>query len=80
MERNMVFCVWDLMILYGWDFFNAFIVVVLNKFENDLMNTSFDRLGSSMKCLLKTNKFQKEFQNIIYQTLKIKGIINNNKY
>ena len=80
MERNMVFCVWDLMILYGWDFFNAFIVVVLNKFENDLMNTSFDRLGSSMKCLLKTNIFQKEFRNIIYQTLKIKGIINNNKY
>ena len=71
MEKNLMFCIWDFMILYGWDFFNAFIVVVLSKFEKELFKTQFDKLNQYLKSLLKNTGFQKDFKIIIYKSIEM---------
>ena len=71
MKSNLLFCIWDFMILCGWDFFNAFVVVVLKRFEKDLLRTTFDRLSGFMKQMLKTDEFARDFEKIVKNAVEL---------
>ena len=71
MTNNMLFCIWDFMILCGWEFFNAFVVVVLKRFEKDLLKTAFERLSGFMKKMLKTDEFEREFEKIVKSAVEL---------
>lgn len=71
MTSNMLFCIWDFMILCGWEFFNAFVVVVLKRFEKDLLKTAFERLSGFMKKMLKTDEFERDFEKIVKSAVEL---------
>ena len=71
MTSNMLFCIWDFMILCGWEFFNAFVVVVLKRFEKDLLKTTFERLSGFMKKMLKTDEFERDFEKIVKNAVEL---------
>jgi len=68
MDNKYLFIVWDFLIIYGWKFFIYFAVSILNIYKDNILEEEQDKLTFFMKNLLKNDKFEQKFQNIIDQT------------
>ena len=65
MDNKYLFYVWDYMIIFGWDYFNCFVIAVLKNYENDILSLPLNKLTFYMKNILRNKSFQIEFENII---------------
>lgn len=70
MNREHLFIVWDFMIVFGWKFFDIFIIEVLKKYNNKIMWCEPAKLSFLMKNLFKSPDFYRDFNNIITCTIK----------
>ena len=68
MGKNHLSSIWDYMIIYGWKFFNCFIVAVLNLYENEILRAEPNQLMRLMKNILKNEDFGTNFAKIIENT------------
>ena len=68
MSKNHLSLIWDYMIIYGWKFFNCFIVAVLNLYENKIIRVEQNQLMALMKNILKNEDFCSDFSKIIENT------------
>ena len=68
MDKNHLSLIWDYMIIYGWKFFNCFIVAVLNLYENEILRAEPNQLMRLMKNILKNEDFGTNFAKIIENT------------
>ena len=71
METKNLFFVWDYMIIFGWKFFRCFVLVVLMNFENEILKAKHDNITFIMKNMLKNEKFNSDFENIISSTIEM---------
>ena len=69
LERNNLVIVWCFMIIFKWKFVYCFIIQILRKYEKYIYNLSEAQVCYKMKDLLKTQKFKKDFKEIIRNTL-----------
>ena len=65
MNNHYLFYIWDYMIIFGWDYFNCFIIAVLKRYENDILSVPQNKLTFYMKNILRNITFQKDFEEII---------------
>ena len=65
MDNKYLFYVWDYMIIFGWDYFNCFVIAVLKKYENDILSLPLNKLTFYMKNILRNKLFKFDFENII---------------
>ena len=65
MDNEYLFYIWDYMIIFGWDFFNCFVIAVLKKYEDDIILLPLNKLTFYMKNILRNKSFQIEFENIV---------------
>ena len=68
MKTEIVLKFWSFMIIFGWNFFNFFIVAILNKYTNVIQFSEQTSLPLLMKNLLKTDVFESNFTSIIKDT------------
>ena len=68
MSNKNLMIIWDFMIIFGWKFFNYFIITILNFYENVIISCSQDELPFLMKNLLNSKQFDLDFKNIINET------------
>ena len=71
METEYLYYIWDYMIIFGWKFFECFVVAVLMNFESDILNSNQNNITFIMKNMLKNNRFNTDFKNIILKTLQM---------
>ena len=62
---------WDYMIIFGWDYFNCFVIAVLKKYEDEILKLPLYKLTFYMKNILKNQKFEEDFENIIKSSFTI---------
>jgi hypothetical protein len=68
MSNKNLMIIWDFMIIFGWKFFNYFIITILNFYENVIISCSQDELPFLMKNLLNSKQFDLDLKNIINET------------
>ena len=71
MDKDELFFLWDCLIIFGWKFFYFFIIAILKKYENKILNTDVSEMGYFMKNLLRTNEFKNCFFDIMEKTIKL---------
>ena len=59
------------MIIFGWDYFNCFVIAVLKKYEDEILKLPLYKLTFYMKNILKNQKFEEDFENIIKSSFTI---------
>ena len=64
-NNEYLFYIWDFMIIFGWNYFNCFIIAVLKKYENEILSLPQNKLTFYMKNILKNDSFQKDFETIM---------------
>lgn len=69
MNREHLFIVWDFMIVFGWKFFDNFIIEVLQKYWKKIISCEPAKLSSLMKNLFKSPDFAQDFNNIVTCTM-----------
>ena len=79
-NNEYLFYIWDYMIIFGWDYFNCFVIAVLKKYENEILKLPQYKLTFYMKNILRNKKFEDDFEKIIESSfkffLKKKNILN----
>ena len=68
METELLSIIWDYMIIFGWKFVKHFIVNILLIFENDILNTTQNKLTHLKKNILRNEKFKNNFRKILIGT------------
>ena len=68
MSNKNLMIFWDFMIIFGWKFFNYFVITVLNFYEKVIISSSQDELPFLMKNLLNSKQFDLDLKNIINET------------
>ena len=71
MINKYLFIVWDYMIIFGWKFFNAFVISVLNKYKKIILNKQQNDLAIFMKNILKTKQFEIDFIELINNSMEL---------
>ena len=71
METEFLLIIWDYMIIFGWKFFELFILNVLVLFENDILNSTQSNLTYIKKNILKNEKFKKDFNKLKKDTVQM---------
>ena len=66
-----LFQLWDYMIIFGWKFFNAFVISVLNKYKKIILNKQQNDLAIFMKNILKTKQFEIDFIELINNSMEL---------
>jgi hypothetical protein len=66
-RKNLIVC-WCLMIIFGWKFFNSFIIQILIQYKNMIFNLNEVDLCNKMKNILHSNEFNHDFDTIINKT------------
>jgi hypothetical protein len=64
-NNEYLFYIWDFMIIFGWNYFNCFIIAVLKNYENEILSLPQNKLTFYMKNILKNDSFQKDFETIM---------------
>ena len=59
------------MIIFGWKFFNAFVISVLNKYKKIILNKQQNDLAIFMKNILKTKQFEIDFIELINNSMEL---------
>ena len=68
MSNQNLMLFWDFLIIFGWKFFNYFIITILQFYENVIISCSQDELPFLMKNLLNSKQFDLDFKSIINET------------
>ena len=68
LEDDVLYLVWDFIILYKWKFIYCFIAGVLKVYENDIMKVNVFEFSKVMKQLLKRNEVKRDIYRIINVT------------
>ena len=68
MDIEFLVIIWDYMIIFGWKFVKFFILNILLKFENDIINSTQSDLTNTKKNLLRSDKFKTNFLKILKDT------------
>ena len=68
MDTEFLVIVWDYLIIFGWKFIKYFILNILLKSENDILNSLQSDLTHAKKNFLKNDKFKNNFQKILKDT------------
>ena len=66
-KPEFIFKIWDLFLIFGWDFLNYFIISILLEFKDSIFQCDINKLAVYIKNMLKTDKFEKNFMKIIMQ-------------
>ena len=69
MKRKYLMNCWAFMIILGWKFFYSFVVQVLTFYKEDIIETNVKDLRYKMQNILQDKKFEKNYYNIIKNTL-----------
>ena len=69
MENQFLSIVWDYMLIFGWKFFNYFILNILTLFEKDILNSKQNNLTYLKKNMLRNDKFKNNFRKLIKDTI-----------
>ena len=56
-------------IIFRWKFTFAFIIQILKRYERNILNSTEGQLCYKMKNILKQKDFEKDFDDIIQDTL-----------
>ena len=67
-RQNLIIC-WCFMILFGWKFFNCFIIQILVNYRDIIYSLNEIELCKKMKNILQTDDFNRDFTNIINRTI-----------
>ena len=67
-DNEFLVIIWDYMIIFGWKFIKYFILNILLKSENDILNSTENNLTFIKKNLLKKEKFRNNFDKIVRDT------------
>ena len=59
----------NLMIIFDWNFFNFFVVAILQTYSNKIIYSDQNALVNLMKTMLKTTIFESNFKNIIKKAI-----------
>ena len=68
MDKNKLLICWCFMIVFGWKFFYSFIIQVLIKYKDSIINSAEKHLSDKMKNILSNEQFIKDFNYIIKNT------------
>ena len=71
MDKNELFFLWDCLIIFGWKFFYYFIVSILKKYENKILDTDVSQMSFLMKNLLRSQRFKNNFLDIMEKTVNL---------
>jgi hypothetical protein len=69
MNNKHLFILWDYMIIFGWKFFDVFVVCVLNKYKKLILSKEQNELAKFMKNILRTKEFENDFNEIINNSM-----------
>ena len=69
MNKEHLFIVWNFMIVFGWKFFDWFIISLLTNFRNTILSYEPTKLSFLMKNIFKSPRFKKDFTKIIKDTI-----------
>ena len=69
MDRSHLVICWCFFIIMGWKFIYSFIIQILEKYKDIILNYSEKQLCSKMKNLLHQEQFKKDFQVIVKKTI-----------
>ena len=78
MNDKHLLIIWDYLIIYGWKFFKYFVISILNIYKDSILEEEQNKLTYFMKNILKTEKFEQKFQDIINQVFILMNDDNNN--
>ena len=67
-DNEFLVIIWDYMIIFGWKFIKYFILNILLKSENDILNSTENNLTFIKKNLLRNEKFRNNFDKIVKDT------------
>ena len=56
---------WDFLIIFGWKFFNGFVISVIKFNERNILNSTLETITKIMNDILKTKLFENNFDKII---------------
>ena len=70
MDKNKLLTCWCFMIVFGWKFFYSFIIQVLIKYKDSIINSEEKQLSDKMRNILNNKIFLEDFNKIIKNTLK----------
>ena len=73
---GVLFKIWDFFIIYGWKFFNSFLISILWKFEKVLLDYDPNYLSISLKSLLKSKDFEMQFYLVVDKAFELMRIEN----
>ena len=71
MDKNELFFLWDCLIIFGWKFFYYFIVYIIKKYENKILDTDVSQMSFLMKNLLRSQMFKNNFLDIMEKTVNL---------
>ena len=71
MDTEYISIIWDYMIIFGWKFFNFFILNILTMFESDLLNSTQNNITFIKKNIFRNQRFKNNFHKLIKDTLQI---------
>ena len=68
LDNDVLYLVWDFIIIYKWKFIYCFIAGVLKVYEDDIMKVNVFEFSKVMKQLLKRNEVKRDIYRIINVT------------
>ena len=71
MNKNCLIIIWSFMIIFGWKFFYCFAIELLNFYKEDILKMKENELNYKMKYLLNNDKYEKNVNLIIKNTLQL---------
>jgi len=75
-NHAILFKIWDFFVIYGWKFFNSFLISIMKTYEKKIISYDANYLSISLKALLKSSEFDGHFGIIIDKALEIMRIEN----
>jgi hypothetical protein len=70
-NHSTLFKIWDFFIIYGWKFFNSFLISIMLIFENKILNFDANYLSVLIKEFMKSKEFDKYFDKIVDKSFEI---------
>ena len=71
MNKDCLVIIWSFMIIFGWKFFYCFTIELLKFYKDDILKMKENELNYKMKYLLNNDKYEKNVNLIIKNTLQL---------
>lgn len=70
-SHSTLFKIWDFFVIFGWKFFNSFLISIMWKYEKTIMRYDANYLSISLKTLMKSKEFDLDFEDIVNKAFEI---------